>query len=117
MGRGLSDQQRRVLLLARESRRNRERRLSGAFGDLSDHERIVYSRGIGTVDLWRPEIVRELYGWEPSRRSGGWRQLRARPLESQQPARLRVRVLRPGSDRASRIQAGAGRPVAHALAT
>lgn len=64
MGRGLSDLQRSILVLAL---RNRTERLERAPRDAN------YARGVWSIDLYDAEVLHHLYGWPLSNRGLGWR--------------------------------------------
>jgi hypothetical protein len=62
MGRGLSDLQRAVLLLAYRKRREREKQLAAL--EEGSHKWGVLTRGGGSVDLYFAEFLREHFGFE-----------------------------------------------------
>jgi hypothetical protein len=62
MGRGLSQLQQAILALA--YRKRRERSAKVAETEPGSHDHAVLTQGVGSVDLYFPEILHELYGFE-----------------------------------------------------
>ena len=62
MGRGLSELQQSILRLAYRNRRERLAKI--AESEAGGHEHAVLTRGVGSVDLYFPEVLREHFGWD-----------------------------------------------------
>jgi hypothetical protein len=97
MARGLSQLQRQILALAYRNRCERLER--AATLDPESHQYRVLTRGVGSVDLYHAEALRDIFGWPV--RSFSWRWDGGRPTWGQNFSKRRIGERRYRSGQAS----------------